>query len=199
MKRFKGTKGMLCLLAIILILASYFVLSNHKSSMKSAEYDVTVSNAQNLLLRDLDKNYPPTVKEVLKYYLEITKCLHNEKITEDETEALALKILELYDAELVQNKPQEAYLADLKSEIIIFRDNDYAISSYALPASTAVDYFSQDGYSFARIYCTYYIRVKTSMQNLDEVFLLREDDTGRWKIYGWQQVKEEDTKANENE
>lgn len=199
MKRFKGTRGMICLLALILIVVGYYYYLSNKSHKKAQEENVVISNAQNLLLRDLDRNYPPTPKEVLKYYLEITKCLHNEQLAEDELTDLANKLLMLYDDELAANKSQDAYLTDLKSEISTFRDNDYAISSYSVSASTDVEEFKEDGYSFARLYCTYYIRVKTSMQNLNEVFLLREDDNGHWKIYGWQQVTEEEMETNENE
>ncbi|MGN0157044.1 MAG: DUF6715 family protein [Lachnospiraceae bacterium] len=200
MKRFEGKRGMIfLLLAVLLIAGYYYYISNRSAEQKKTEEEyVTVSEVQDLLLRDLTNNYPPSPKEVVKYYSEITKCLHNEKLSEEELYQLAMKIQELYDSELRENKSQEEYLADLKSEITIFQENDYAISDYATSVSTDVDFYSVDGYSFARLYCTYYIRVKTSMKSLNEVFLLRKDENDHWKIYGWQPVvDQQETDGNE--
>ena len=62
------------------------------------------------------------------------------------------------------------------------------VSSYGLPSSTDVEYFSEDGYEWARIYCNFNIRQETKMLNTIEQFLLRKDENGRWKIYGWQLI-----------
>ena len=66
---------------IIVVLAAliggyYFYLSNKTETPKETK----VSAVQDVILRDLDKNYPPTPKEVVKYYSELSKCLYNENI-----------------------------------------------------------------------------------------------------------------------
>ena len=66
--------------------------------------------------------------------------------------------------------------------------NGMTVSSYGLPSSTDVEYFSEDGYEWARIYCNFNIRQETKMLNTIEQFLLRKDENGRWKIYGWQLI-----------
>ena len=144
---------------------------------------------QEVLTRDLQKNYPQTPKEVIKYYSEITKCFYNEEHTEEELEALAMKAVEMYDSELAANKEKEIYLQDLKNEILAFKEKDWYISSYATSSSTDVFYFKEDGYDFARLYCTYNIRNGTVMQVLEEQFLLRLDEKGHWKTYGWDAVE----------
>ena len=198
MKRFKGTKGMICLLILILMLVGYYYyLSNRSTNITKQKDDVELSPVQEVLLRDIDKSYPPTPKEVMKYYLGITKCLHNEEITDEELHDLAMKIQGLYDDELIANKTEDDYIADLKSEITTFKDNKYSISNYSTSVSTDVDYFTKNNYNFAKIYCTYYIRVQSSTQTLEEVFLLRKDENSHWKIYGWEPVTEQETDGSQ--
>ena len=153
------------------------------------EEEVTISEAQDLLLRDLDRNYPPSPKEVLKYFFEITTCLYNEKLSEEDVNALALKVQELFDDELIANNPQEEYLTELKSEIASFQTSNSQILNYSTSSSVDVDYFEEDGCSFARIYGTYYLQVQKNLKSLEEVFLLRKDEEGHWKLYGWQPIE----------
>ena len=53
---------------------------------------MVITPAKELLLKDFGKNYPPTPKEVVKQYLEFTKVLHNEELSDEDVEALGLKL-----------------------------------------------------------------------------------------------------------
>lgn len=86
---------------------------------------------------------------------------------------------------MIANKTQEQYLEDLKNDIVEMKSNDRSISSCQLPASTDVEFFSENGDSCARIYCTYSIRQGTNMIQSRLVFVLRQDDDKHWKILGW--------------
>jgi len=97
MKKAQGTKGLIIVLVLILLVIGYYYYLSNRTVEETEE--VTISQAQDLLLRDLDRNYPPSPKEVLKYFFEITTCLYNEKLSEDDVNALALKVQELYDEE----------------------------------------------------------------------------------------------------
>ncbi len=182
------------IVAVVLILAVavlgyYYYLSNQ--AKKETEEAVVTTAVQNILLKDWERSYPPTPKEVLKCYSEITECFYNEEYTEEELEALALKIQELYDDELIANKTQEEYMEDLRSDIAEMKDNNYTIYSYEISASTDVDYYTENGYSCARMYCTFNLKqtgssgVTASM----EQFVLRQDEDGHWKILGWELVE----------
>lgn len=185
MKRFKTPRGaFFLLLAMGCVLLAYYLINLRIEKSKPEDY-VQLTAVQEVLSRNLTTNYPQTPKEVIKYYSEITKCFYNEECTEEELYALAMKAQELYDHDLVGNKTEEQYLYDLKSEIQAFKEKDYYISSYGTSSSTDVYDFTEDGYEFARLYCTYNIRVGTVIQPIEEVFLLRMDLEGHWKIYGW--------------
>lgn len=189
MKRFKTPRGaFFLLLAMGCVLLAYYLINLRIEKSKPEDY-VQLTAVQEVLSRNLTTNYPQTPKEVIKYYSEITKCFYNEECTEEELYALAMKAQELYDHDLVANKTEEQYLYDLKSEIQAFKEKDYYISSYGTSSSTDVYDFTEDGYEFARLYCTYNIRVGTVIQPIEEVFLLRMDLEGHWKIYGWDLVE----------
>ncbi len=190
----KGSGGVkIVVIAVVLaaIVLGYFYYLGHRDR-KQAEEDVAVTVVQSVLMRDLEHNYPPTPKEVVKYYSEITECFYNEEYSDEELTQLAQKIQLLYDAELVANKTQEQYMQDLRDEIAEMKKNKYTIASYEVSASTDVEYFTQNDYSCARLYCTYYLRQPKSGTRVSslERFVLRQDQDGHWKILGWELVED---------
>ena len=169
MKSSGGIKIIIVGVILAAIVVVYFYYTANKVD-EIREENVQSTQVQTVLLRDLDKNYPPSPKEVVKYFNEITKCFYNEKYT---------------DNELIANKSQEDYLKDLKSDIAEMKMNDRSISSYQVSASTDVEFFTQDGDSCARLYCTYGIRQGTEILQSSVVFILRQDEAKHWKILGW--------------
>ena len=141
-------------------------------------------------MRDLESNYPPTPREVVKYYAEITRCFYGEDYTDEEFKDMAMKIQKLYDDELVANKTEQQYLDDLLLEINGLKDQQVVISSYSPASSTDVEEFVQDGYSWAQMRCTFNLRQGTQFQKTEEIFLLRKDADGHWKIFGWTLAEE---------
>jgi len=190
MKRFKGPRGTFVLfLCVIIILLGYYLVT--LKGKQNKEEEVVFTKVQNVLLRDLERSYPPTPKEVVIYFSELTQCLHNEEYSEEELEQMAKQIQGLYDEELVANKEEEAYMTDLRSEVTVFKASNSAISSFTPSSSTDVFYFTEEDRECARLYCTYNIRTGTVMQKSEHVFVLRKDDEGHWKIFGWDLVDDE--------
>ncbi len=168
----------------------YYYLTNRTPDKSREEKDVKATAVQEALMRDLDKNYPPTPREVVKYFGQLSQCLIGETYTDGEFEELALQAQRLYDAELVANKTQQQYLEDLKWDINNFKDQEIVISSYTPASSVDVEEFSRDGYKWAKLYCNFSLRKGTYIETNEEVFLLRRDEDGHWKIYGWQPVEQ---------
>lgn len=185
-----GVKGLIIgIILICLVLGYYYYLSNRTTENKQ-EDDARMTEVQEVLLRNLDTNYPPTPREVINYYAQIAQCLYNETYTEEEFQELALKIQMLYDNELIANKTQEQYLNDLKWDIEQFEEQEIVISSYSLSSSTDVEEYKKDGYSWAKLYCTFNLRKGTYLSSTQEILLLRKDEDGHWKIYGWKLAEE---------
>lgn len=179
----KGPKSAAVLaVMLITVFALYYYLVN-KVERQTPETETTA--VQDVLLKDLETDYPPTVREVVKYYNEIMNCYYSEKPTEEELEKLADKAMELYDGELVNYQDDDLYIAGLKAEIARFQEEDTVLSHVALGSSTAVDYYTYNGRECAQIRCIYTMRQKTNLMTIKETYVLRKDDGGRWKILGW--------------
>ena len=103
---------------------------------------------------------------------------------------MAFKIQELYDDELVANKTQQQYLEDLRWDVNNLKEQGVVISSYALSSSTDVEEFKKDGFTWAKLYCAFTLRQKTKLASTEEIFILRKDENGHWKIYGWKLADE---------
>ena len=154
--------------------------------------DPASTAVQKALDRDLQNDYPPTVKEVVKYYTELQKCLYNEEYSEEEFEQMGNKSRQLYDRELLEANDETFQLVQLRQEIEAFRIQKCVITSISVAASTNVSYFEEDGYSFARILCKYTIRENGSPKLSQTIYLLRQDENRHWRIYGWEQAENVD-------
>lgn len=188
MKKSNGVKIIIIgAILAVLVVGYFFYLSFFKTQKNGPQEEVVESTqVQVTLMRNLDTNYPPSPKEVVKYFNELLRSLYNEKYTDDEFDELAIKAMGIYDDELNANKPFDQYLEDLKNDIVEFKALDQSISSYELPASTDVDFFTENGDSCARLYCTYNIRKGTTKFYSEVVFILRQDEDKHWKILGWE-------------
>lgn len=178
-----GVKGIILgLIMAGLIVGYYFYLSNRDVEKKPSEAKVTA--VQNVLLRDMERSYPPSPKEVVKYYAEISKCFYDGAYSEEEFEALASRARELYDDELKATQTEEEYMDSLRLDIQEFENNKMVISSYSTSVSTDVEYNSAGDQ--ASLCCIYNIRQGTQIVASNHTYILRKDEDGHWKILGWE-------------
>ena len=177
-------KGIAVVIVLALGVLAYFYVINNR--MKQIEKDVDrVTPVQELLVRNIEDNYPKTPKEVVKLYSEITRCFYGEEYSEDELLKMAKMSRELFDDELVANQDEESYLRALKGEIATYRQQNRVISSYSISSSADVDYYKFRGDDWAQLIVMYSIRTSGKVEPSKERYLLRKDDTGHWKIYGF--------------
>ena len=181
------------LVLVCLVIGYYYYLSNKKAET-SEEAPVEITAVQDVLMYDFERSYPPSPKEVVKRFGDITMCFYNETYTEEEFLALAMKIQELYDDDLIANKTENQYIEDLRWDVNQMKEQQLLVSSYATSASTDVDFFRKDGRECARLYCSFTIRKGTEITAINEIFVLRKDEEGHWKILGWKPVEEETEK-----
>lgn len=192
MKKFKLSTSIIIIVVSVALIVGVFWLVLNRNAKDDEPTDVQISAVQNVLLRNMENDYPPTPKEVLKYYSDITQCFYAGGYTDDELEQLALRAWELYDEDLQANQNYAMYLEDLKEEIESYKEKDWTISSYSTSASTDVEEFERDGDEWAQLYAFYNVRQSTQIVKVTELFLMRKDEAGHWKIYGWQLANPEE-------
>ena len=175
-------------LIIVLVIGFYYYLSNIRAQSISSEDQVKASKVTEVLMRNLDTRYPPTPKEVVRFFAEITQIVYNENYSKQDFEGLAAQLYRLYDDELQENNIWDTYLGNFRFDIETDRSKNYVISSFVVSSATDVVYFSEDGFDYARLNCLFTVRQGVELYSSDHQFLLRKSD-GRWKILGWQKVE----------
>lgn len=182
----KSTVRLTIILTVVIVgvVALYTFLLNRSRNYADKQ---KLSTVQLVLSRNLENDYPPSVKEVIKYYTEIEKCFYNEEYTDEELEALGMRARELYDDELLAANEVGTYLQKLKTDINVFKVNKRRMTAANVGSSTSVFSFEEDGFQFARIYCGYtFLENNRNSINVGVKYLLRQDENKRWKIYGWE-------------
>ncbi len=171
----------------VAIVGLFFYVAN-RSNVIAEGKQKQMTPVQEILSRNLDTNYPPTPKEVLKFYSQITQAFYGEDYTDEELVKLAVLSRRLFDDELVANQTDEQYLAALRMDIASWKNDKKVISSYSVSSSTDVQEYSYGGFEWAQLYCIYSIRMGTNVAPIQEHFLMRKDAAGHWKILGWELV-----------
>lgn len=187
MKKTTTVRTTVIVLILVMMVVGYYAYLSNKS--RENRQEATLSVVQSALSRDLNKNYPPTPKEAVKYYNELLKCLYNEENNEEERLALGRKMRELYDTELQNFNEEETSLLRLEAEVTDFKKKQRRIAGINLAASTDVEFFEEDGYEFARLRCGYNMTQEGKSYLSEVMYLLRKDENRRWKIYGWENVE----------
>ena len=182
------------LLVVIVLVAAgitwYYYSSNSDDKSKTEATENTVGEVDKILNRDLEESYPYTVREVIQFFVRIQKCYYNEDYTEEELVKLAYKGMELFDTELKNENPFDEYFSDLKDEVEAYKSEEKIINRVIIDKSSEVTYSTVDEQKYASINCTYYLKSKEGTSKVQETYILRKDETGRWKILGWKEYEE---------
>lgn len=183
---------MIVIVCVALLVGGYLFWENRNGNASSESIELT--KVQQLVTKDLTKNYPATPREVVKLYNEIITCFYGEEYTEKELEKLVDMTLLLMDEELAANNPKEDYLKRVKAEIATFKLAERTIVSYTLESSNEVETGTIDGQESAVVQSSYFIKEQNSDSNNPysktyQDYLLRKDADGQWKILGFEKVK----------
>lgn len=191
----KMKKLVIITIMIALVVMYFFYITNKTSPSKKNTEKKDVSEVTKLLNKDLDSSYPKTPREVVKLYNRIIKCYYGEKYTDDELKLLAVQAQKLMDKELIEHNDFNTYYNNLCEDIEEYKENERTISSYVLDSSADIEYknFKEAEYAFVR--CLYYTHGKEGTAKVPQQYILRKDDSGKWKMVYWEKIEED----NDNE
>lgn len=178
---------MVCCAAVIL---GVYLSLNRGKDKTTAELPVEETEADVLLARNLEKDYPPTAREVLKYYCRITKCLYNDDLSPDQVRKLNKQLRATYSDELRDHNKEEEQLGLLLGEISTYHENNRIIYSYAIDSGINSRRLSTVGGDTTLINMYFTVKSGARMDRAYEEFSLVLDQEGRWKIAGWRGTEE---------
>ena len=140
-----GIKVLIIGLVLICLVAGYYYYLSNKRQKANEEAPAKATAVEEALAYNFERNYPPTPKEVVKLYGQMTQCFYNEEYTEEEFVQLALQIRNLYDDELIAVKTENQYIEDLRWDVNQLRNQEIVIASYATSASKDVEEYTKGG------------------------------------------------------
>lgn len=175
--------GLIC---ILLVVGYYYYLSNRDA--KTASDSGELSAIAKITTKNLDDSYPKTPREVIKLYNEILTCYYNEDCTDDEIDALAGQARKLMDDELLEQNPNEQYLAALKLDIQSFKDKKRTISRTDVCDSNEIIYKTVKGSDCAYVTASYFMKEGKGYIKSREQYVLRKDEAGNWKILAYELI-----------
>ncbi|MDD3173333.1 MAG: hypothetical protein PHF63_06685 [Herbinix sp.] len=168
----------------IVILLFYYYWTNRTDPIDSSGENLT--EVEKLINKDLELYYPETPREVTKLFASMMKALYNNP-EDDEIEALATKIRELYDKEFLDNNPEATYLTSLYADISKWKDKNRKITNYLLINEDQEQEKEIDGVKYSTKFISFTIQENIKFIETWQV-LLREDANKQWKILGWELV-----------
>jgi hypothetical protein len=118
------------------------------------------------------------------------KTLYSD-LSDEEVDALAKKIRELYDSEFLENNPEAEYIKNLYSEISEWKKSDRRITNFILVKEELEKENEVDGVKYADVYVSFTIDEQGKFSEVWR-FLLRLSEEEKWKILGWEYVPEEE-------
>lgn len=145
------------------------------------------TEAEALLAKDLAEDYPETPGEVVKLYFRFTKCIYQEKVTDEEITGLVDQMRALFDKELLANNPKESHLLGIRQEMESYAEDGLTILDYSVDSSKETEFGEIESTDYAALQAKIIMLDKKKKRtNTVEDFLLRQDEDGRWKILQWQ-------------
>ena len=172
---------------IAVLVVSYFIyLQKNPATAKTQDTTTQMSELDKVLTKDFADNYPPTPREVVKWYNRILMLYYSEDLDDDELNALAGQAQMLFDKDLVANNPKEIYVASVKAEIQDYKDKSRKLVTADVGDSEDVIYDKVNGSDVAYIVGHYFVKENTSYADTYQKYVLRKDADGHWKILGYQ-------------
>lgn len=176
--------GITTAIVVCFIVGCYYYMAHRET--KAAEDDVEVTQLHEVLAKRLDSAYPPTPREVVKFYNRIIECAYSGEYDTKQFDDLTVQARKLMDDELLENNPQNDYKLQLQKEVAAYKDNSARILQTSVCDTSEVEYGEIDKRKCAFVRATYFIRQgKSDFSKTYQKYLLRQDADGKWKILAY--------------
>lgn len=193
--RGKNAKLLTMMTAIAVVIVLFYVALTKKEEEKNSQLTVeAATEVATLMDKDLDKEYPASVREVVKLYLRIITCYYNEDLEEKELVTLIDQQRALFDKEFLDHNKYGDFKKRLENEISSYKSANKTVINYQINSNQSVQYWWNNGKECASIMVVVNLNGK-SLNQVYEKFILRKNDNGKWKILGWQLADEDDFKS----
>ena len=185
----------IALIVIIAICGAFYVVNDN--SKKESRKEASLTEIQKITTKDLDKDYPQTPREVVKFYNKIVDSYYKDQYTDDELDALMDQALKLFDDELVQANPKDSYKSSVIADVKNYKDQGKTIAQIDVGDSNDVKYATDTEDQIAYVRASYFIKQDSSYSKTYQDYVLRKDSEGRWKILTFYKIASDSVTESE--
>ncbi|MCR4842943.1 MAG: hypothetical protein K5840_06760 [Eubacterium sp.] len=185
----------LAALVAVLVGLFYYLISRPAQ----AENDVEATEVEELIALNIEGDYPASPRGVVNLYSRYLTALYNEEYSEEQFGELITKMRIMFDEDLLTNNPEDEYYASMQSDVNEYKQKQWTIRNYTIPDTDEVTYKEIDKRKCALLTVSYFIKQGTSFAKSFQNYVLRKDDDGKWKIYGYSLKQSETVDENGNE
>ena len=192
----KKTRIVILAIVIVAAICTTFYIVNNNSKKESAK-EAELTEIQKITTRNMEKDYPATPREVIKFYNRIVKCYYGRQYSDDELEQLADQALSMFDDDLLKKNEKESYIESVKSDAAQYEEDNKSISQTDVCDSNDVKYMTDNGDDIAYVTASYFIKNGSSYTKTYQEYVLRKDGDGDWKILTFYKIEGESSESDE--
>lgn len=191
----KNLKMVIIAVVMVALIGGYFYYLTNREA-KNTDANVEITELQEVLSKQLDRKYPPTPREVIKFYNRILTCAYGGEYDDAQFDKLAEQARKLMDDELLESNPKDVYKETLRKEVASYKEDSRQIIQTGICESDEVRYKEIEGRKCAYVQASYFTREgKSDFFKAYEDYLLRQDNDGNWKILAFKLVDREEAES----
>lgn len=196
----KNAKWLTMLVAVSVVIVLTFVSYQKKQANEAVknEEKTKVSDIDNVLMRNLEEDYPASVREVIKYYYKVLQCMFNGEATDKEIVKLIDKERALFDDELLKKNEYSDFVKGRNKEIKQYKKRDVKLLKFVIQDSDEIRYWQNNKSEMASIKAHIFMTGKKTYKDVYQEYVLRKDKNGQWKILAWDNTSDESKKEQES-
>ena len=162
---------------VVLLCVGFYFMKNSDGSQASKE--------------NLTDDYPKTPRAVIKLYNQIITSYYSGNYTDDEFDKLIDQARMLFDQELADNNSKDDYKKSVETSIADYKNRSFKIRQTNVCDSDDVKYLTDDsnGDKLAYVRASYFTEENKKFDKTYQMYVLRKDDNGDWKIRTFYKIK----------
>lgn len=197
----KALRTTFALMICAVIIVGFYMYLNKAAGDRTEDKQQTaaVTEKDRLLEADFVKYYPPTPREVMKWYNRYSKlCFGENKPSKKETTQIAANMHMLLDSELATQNGEKEYADSLWKEVQDFKQRKAKLVETQVCDTDDVIYKTVKDKNYAYVQTSYFVREASTYTKTYQKFVLREDSEGNWKILGFTRTDQDGTPKETN-
>lgn len=182
------------IIIMILVVGFIFYAFMNLANKEKPTQELLVEQSEVEKILDISKTegYPPTPREVIKFYGRIVKSIYSGELSEEEIRQLGDVVLSLYSVELLAVNPYDEYMQHLLDDVDLYEQKKKTVINYVVDTGENTLIWKNESSEFARVYATFTTKENSMTNKTYEEFILVKDESNRWKIVGWSLVDKDE-------